>query len=99
MPALDRDVQLPAELADIGDAERDDRAPAMAIARTWPKGKAGVGDIGVGDGGEDVAGARPHQRQRAVVLGDVGERASSPAGMFCAIQAKSWVAKPVPVTM
>ena len=73
-------MQFPAELADIGDAQRAHRTAGDAISRTWPNGNGGVRHIGIGDGGEHVAGARPHQRERAAVFGDVGERGIEAGG-------------------
>ena len=54
----DRHVQLPAELADIGDAERPHRRAGDRRSRGHaPKGKAALRHVGVGDRGEHVAGA------------------------------------------
>ena len=72
----DRHVQLPAEFADIGDAQSardwwpaivDRRAHGRRESRRWTHRRCG-------HRAKDIARPRSHQRQRAPVLGHIGER-------------------------
>ena len=74
-----RHVELPAELADVGDArgEHGDAGGGPGrhgdlAARQEPE--AGVGDVVIGQRGEDVAGPWTPDPDRGHVVGEVGER-------------------------
>ena len=73
-------------------------APAMERRRAVPKGKAS-GERSPSVRGARMARASGPMRARAAMRGDVGEAGVGALGICRAIQAKSWVAKPVPVTM
>ena len=98
---LDGDMQLPAELADIGDAERQHR-------RAGDRDRAGMRRTGNAAFETIVARERlqahrgradPSREKTAFCEVMSISRASSLSGMLRAIQSKSCVAKPVPVTM
>ena len=58
---LDRDVQLVAELAEVGDAQREHRrVPEVQLPRAHV-GKVGIGERRIGELREHVARARPAQ--------------------------------------
>ena len=83
---LDRDVQLPAELADVGDP-RGEHGQRVDLDRpAGAEAEALVGDVVAGQRGEDVAGPRApqadggvrrrqvdHRRPPPTFVGEVGE--------------------------
>src|SRR5690606_8197264 len=71
---IDRYMQFPAEFPDIGDAQRPDGMTLYVDLADMAEGEARVGDIRIRYGGEHIARPRPHQRERAEVLGDVAQR-------------------------
>src|SRR4029078_6525154 len=78
--AVGGDVQLVAELPEVGDASaghRDAGHLDLAAAAERP----GVGrEVGIGEGGEDVARQRPLQVELAEVAGDVLDPYVAPPG-------------------
>ena len=70
---LDRDVQLPAEVADVGDARREDAQRPDLDRPAGGEREALVGDVVTGDAREDVARARPPEPERAPRGRQVGE--------------------------
>ena len=66
-------MQLPAELADIGDAQRPHLLSGNIDDANMAERKGRIGNIRIGDAGQHVARLRPHQRQRAVMLAHVGQ--------------------------
>ena len=95
---LDGNVQLPAELADIGDAKRKHRRPGEVMRFTRPKGKPAF-DMSCSVTPEHVARPRTHHREHGIGRGDIDQPGIEPIGNVARIQSKSCVAKPVPVTM
>ena len=74
-------------------------APAIRISRALPNGSGGIRDVVVGDLLQHSRAPRAHQRQHGEGRGHVLQADVEPGGRLRAIQLKSWVAKPVPVTM
>ena len=69
-----RDVQFPAEFADIGHAQRPDRVPGDGDLADMAEGKGGVATRRRRSPRQHVARLRAHQRQRAPILGHVADR-------------------------
>ena len=64
---LHRHVELPAELAHVGDARgAHDGAGRAAISRDGRERKRRVGQIGVGDARQQLARARAHHAEHRV---------------------------------
>src|SRR6478672_3979710 len=77
--AVHRDVELPAELADVGDprGQHGEVRAAVAVQRDLAAGEEaepGVGHVVGGQRAEDVAGPRAPEPDRRDPVGHVGER-------------------------
>jgi hypothetical protein len=96
---LDRGVQLPAQLAHIGDAERPDGAAGDADLLDMGEGEGVVAEIGSGQWLEDGAALGPKSERTAKEPVTSVSVTAMPSGMLRVIQSRSWVAKPVPVVM
>ena len=68
---FDGQVQLPAELAHIGDPAGQNRAARDADPPRRREGVRGIGDIGAGAGGEDIAGLGTEQGEHRVRRGHI----------------------------
>ena len=68
-----RDVELPAELADVGDARGEDGGARDLDLATGEEAEAGVADVVGGERGDDVAGAGAPDADGGDVVGEVGE--------------------------
>ena len=66
-------MQLPAQLADVGDAERADLGAGDAQRLPGAEGEGVVRQSGVADRAEYIARAGPHQREHAKIAGDVAQ--------------------------
>ena len=69
----DGDMELPAELADIGDAQGTDLPAGDGNRADMAEWKASIRYVGIRYLRENIAGPRPHERQRSPVLGDIGQ--------------------------
>ncbi len=69
----DRNMQFPAEFADIGDAQRPHRRAGNLDLAHMAEREGGVRHVGLCHRRQHVAGFRPHQRQRAEILGHVDQ--------------------------
>ncbi len=92
-------MQLPAELADIGDASAITGAPATDSRRTVPNGKPASETSSSATAARMSRARGPISDSTACCEVTSTSRASRPDGTLRRIQWKSWVAKPVPVTM
>src|ERR1051325_10545491 len=73
---LDRDVQLPSQLADIGDAQRANRRSVDGDFAHVAEREGGIRDIGVGDTRQYLSRLRAHEREHRVVRRYIGQRSS-----------------------
>ena len=69
---LGRDVQLPAQLADIGDPHRPCVRVADIDLAAGAEGKGRVGEVGVADPFEQCPGVGPHHGEHAGARGHIG---------------------------
>ena len=77
---LDRDMQFPAELADIGDAERKHRRAGDGDALHPGEGKARVRHVVLGQLLEHVARLGAHHREDGIGRGDIDQPGIEPVG-------------------
>src|SRR6202011_1796611 len=76
------DVQLPAEVADIGDAGGENALRAHLDHPTGAELEAGARDVVGGDRGQDVARARAPQTDRRYGRGQVGQLGTTVGGQM-----------------
>ena len=77
---LDGNVQLPAELADIGDAERKHRRSGEGNPLHSAEREAGIRHVVLGQTLEHVARPRAHDRQHGIRRGDIDQAGIEPIG-------------------
>ena len=70
--ALGRDVELPAQFADISDAAGAHPGIGQVNGLRGAERKSAVGQIGIGQGGQQFARARSHQAQHGHAGADIG---------------------------
>ena len=70
------DVQLPAQLAHVSHAGGAHRRRGEPDLLRREKRERRVREVGVGEPGEELARARPHDAQRRLARGDVSEHGS-----------------------
>ena len=77
---LGRDVQLPAELADVGHARGPDEGEAEVDLARGPERERLVREVGVRHRGEQLARARAHDADHRLGRGDVGRPSTCASG-------------------